>query len=202
VQIAVLLFDQVTALEAVVPYEVLSRLPFTQVTFVGERVGPVRCDTGRLALTVDAVLDEMPHPDLVVVPGGPGHRRHLTNGTVHRWLRAVDLTAEWMIGVGDGALILAAAGLLAGRQVAVTTDAVGREIEMLGALPVVSPLILDGRYATACDGASALDLTQELARRIRWKQDPANSPAPRVGRPSDSDDDRTANPIPTTSEKP
>lgn len=200
-QIAVLIFDQVTALEAVVPYEVLSRLPSTHVTFVGERVGPVRCDTGRLALTVDAVLDEMPHPDLVVVPGGPGRRRHMTNGSLHQWLRAADLTADWMVGVGDGALILAAAGLLNGRHVAVTTDAAG-EIEMLGGLPVVSPLILDGTYATACDGASALALAQELARRIRWNQNPANSPAPQVSSRSDSDNGRTATPTPTTSEKP
>lgn len=41
-QIAVLLFDHVTALDAVGPYEVLGRLPGAEVVFTGERVGQVR----------------------------------------------------------------------------------------------------------------------------------------------------------------
>jgi putative intracellular protease/amidase len=186
VQIAVLIFDQVTAWEAVVPYEVLSRLPSSQVTFVGERIGPVRCDTGRLALTVDAVLEEMPRPDIVVVPGGPGRSRHMTNGSVHQWLRAAAVTADWMVGVGDGSIILAAAGLLQGRKVAVTTESARLELETLGAIPVAAGFALDGPYATADGGAAALDLARDLANRIRSASIPANSPAQHPRRPSES----------------
>ncbi|MGO4692494.1 DJ-1/PfpI family protein [Glaciibacter sp. 2TAF33] len=186
-QIAILIFDRVTALEAVAPYEVLSRLPAAQVTFVGERVGPVRCDTGRLTITADAVLEELPHPDIVVVPGGAGRDRHMTNGAVHQWLRAAAVTTDWMIGIGEGALILASAGLLNGRQVATTTASARRELETLGALPGASRAIFDGAYATAADGTAALELARELATRIRWATDPANFPARHVGCQSESD---------------
>ena len=72
--IAILIFDRLTALDAVGPYEVLSRLPGAKVTFVAEQAGPKRTDTGQLALTADASLAELAHPEVVLVPGGPGQR--------------------------------------------------------------------------------------------------------------------------------
>ena len=73
--VAIPLFDRFTALDAVGPYEVLCRLPGTEIVFVGEKTGPVRTDTGMLAITVDRHLDEIDAPDVVVVPGGRGPAR-------------------------------------------------------------------------------------------------------------------------------
>ena len=110
--IAILLFDRLAALDAVGPYEVLSRLPGAKVTFVAEQAGPKRTDTGQLALTADASLAELEHPDLVLVPGGPGQTALMQDGPVHDWLRAAHETSEWTTSVCTGSLILAAAGLL------------------------------------------------------------------------------------------
>ena len=74
VQIAVLLFPQLTALDAIGPYEVLQRLPDAELTFVAAARGEYRTEHGRLGLVADASLDEVPHPDVVVVPGGIGTR--------------------------------------------------------------------------------------------------------------------------------
>ena len=73
--IAILIYDRLAALDAIGPYEVLSRLPGATVTFVAEEAGPDRTDTGRLALTADASLAELAHPEIVLVPGGPGRWR-------------------------------------------------------------------------------------------------------------------------------
>jgi putative intracellular protease/amidase len=48
VQIAVPLFERLTALDAIGPYEVLSRLPGAEVVFVAAEPGPKRTDTGAL----------------------------------------------------------------------------------------------------------------------------------------------------------
>ncbi len=73
-QIAIPLFPRFTALDCVGPYEVLSRLPDTEVVFVAEQPGPVTTDTGSLTLVAERSLGGVPRPDVIVVPGGPGTR--------------------------------------------------------------------------------------------------------------------------------
>jgi putative intracellular protease/amidase len=109
--IAVLLFDRFHAVDAVIPYERLSQVPGAHVIFVAERFGAVQSDAGRLVLQPEAELAELPHPDMVVVPGGTGHHDHLVNGTLHRWLRAAAANGARMLGIGDGISILEAAGV-------------------------------------------------------------------------------------------
>src|SRR4051794_41966465 len=94
-QIAILLFEHLTALDAVGPYEVLSRLPGAETVFVGERLGPVRTDVGSLGLHVDATLAEVPAPDVVLVPGGLGQTAHMAHGPGHAWLRAPPRPNTW-----------------------------------------------------------------------------------------------------------
>jgi len=74
VKIAIPIYDRFTALDAVGPYEVLSRLPGATVHFVAAEPGPRRTETGMLALTADLALDQLTDPAVVVVPGGYGTR--------------------------------------------------------------------------------------------------------------------------------
>jgi putative intracellular protease/amidase len=158
-QAAILLFDRFTALDAVAPHDALAGTPGIDVTFIAERVGPMRDDSGRLQLTADAALSEFPHPDIVVIPGGAGVQQHLVNGTVHQWLRAADARAEWMLSIGSGAMIAAAAGLLRGISVS-AADTTGRFVSERGARPTGLATVIDGRYGTAADGAHAGALTR------------------------------------------
>lgn len=115
-QIAIALFDRFTALDAVGPYEILSRAPGAEVVFVAERTGPVANDSGSLQLVAHQTFAEVPSPDLVIVPGGPGQGDQMENATLLGWLRAVDATSTWTTSVCTGSLLLAAAGLLKGRR--------------------------------------------------------------------------------------
>jgi putative intracellular protease/amidase len=116
VQIAFLLFDCFTALDVVGPYDVLSHLPGAEVTLVAERPGPVVNEVGSLRLIAGAALADVPRPDVVVVPGGPGQNAHMHDGPVRRWLLAADAHSTWTASVCSGSLLLAAAGLLNGRR--------------------------------------------------------------------------------------
>src|SRR5207302_2041436 len=88
------LYDGFTALDAVGPYEVLSRLPGASVRFVAERPGPVRTETGALALIADDALDDVPAPEVVMVPGGFGSRALLDGGPMVDWVRAARIAGE------------------------------------------------------------------------------------------------------------
>jgi transcriptional regulator GlxA family with amidase domain len=164
-QIAILLFDNMTALDAIGPYEVLSRLPGARTIFVGERLGTVRTDTGALKLVADAKLDEVLHPDVVVVPGGPGQLAHMDDGPVHDWLRTVDAASTWTTSVCTGSLILAAAGLLAGRR-ATTHWLAADQLPDYGVTPDTGRIVFDGKYATAAGVSAGIDMGLALAGRL------------------------------------
>jgi len=168
-QIAVFLYDRVTALDAVGPYEVLSRVPGASTVFVGERLGPVRTDIGSLGLQVDATLDEVPAPDVVLVPGGIGQQAHMTDGPVHEWLRAADASSTWTTSVCTGSLVLAAAGLLDGRRA--TSHWVRRdELASYGAVPTADRVVTDGKYVTAAGVSAGIDMGLTLAAAIAGEE--------------------------------
>src|ERR1700741_610581 len=98
-RIAIPLFDQFTALDAVGPYQVLSELPGAEVVFGAAQRGPVRSDTGTLAIVADASLQEVDTCDVLVVPGGPGTRGTTTDETLIGWVRQVHRTTKWTTSV-------------------------------------------------------------------------------------------------------
>jgi len=166
-QIAILLYDHMTALDAVGPYEVLSRLTGAETVFVADHRGQVRCDTRHLALVADADLTEVTQPDVLVVPGWSGARQNelLSPGSVHEWLRHVDQQTTWTTSVCTGALIIAAAGLLDGRRA--TTHWLAREeLGQLNAVVTDARVVFDGKYVSAAGVSAGIDMALELAARI------------------------------------
>jgi len=164
-RIAILLYDRFTALDAVGPYEVLGRLPGAEVTFVAERPGLVRTDTRRLAVNADAALADLPRPEIVLVPGGPGQVALMEDGPVHGWLRAADEHSAWTTSVCTGSLILAAAGLLDGRRATSNWQAL-EQLRDLGADVVEERVVFDGKLATSAGVTAGIDMALALAGRI------------------------------------
>ncbi|MER6777814.1 MULTISPECIES: DJ-1/PfpI family protein [unclassified Streptomyces] len=164
-QIAVLLYDRFTALDAIGPFDTLGRLPDAEVVFVSEHPGPVRTDNGALALVADKGLDEVTRPDIVVVPGGPHPELEMENAAVVDWLRAVDATTTWTTSVCTGSLLLAAAGLLKGRRAASHWLYLDR-LPAFGAEPTGERVVYDGKYVTAAGVSSGIDMGLGLLGRI------------------------------------
>lgn len=163
--IAVLLFDRFTALDAVGPYEVLSRLPNAEVVFAGEHRGPVRNEVGSLGLVAEATLDEVPRPDIVVVPGGPGQTDHMSDGPIHEWLRAADKSTVRTTSVCTGSLILASAGILAGRTATSHWLAL-EQLPPLNVTPSRERVVFDGKYVTAAGVSAGIDMGLALAGEL------------------------------------
>jgi transcriptional regulator GlxA family with amidase domain len=164
-KIAVVLYDRLTALDAIGPYEVLSRLPGAELAFVATQPGPVTTDNGMLTLHAERSLAEFASPDIVLVPGGPGEVAERAGGEVLEWLRQVDLTSTWTTSVCTGSLILAAAGLLEGKRATshwLAMDELGR----LGAEPVSERVVFDGKTVTAAGVSAGIDMALTLVSRI------------------------------------
>jgi putative intracellular protease/amidase len=163
--IAIVLYDRLTALDAVGPYEVLSRLPGAEVTFVAEEPGPKRTDTGRLALVADASLQDIPAPEILLVPGGPGQNDLMDNEAVLDWVRRAHETSTWTTSVCTGSLVLAAAGVLQGKKATSYWLAVDRLADF-GATPVHERVVMDGKIVTAAGVSSGIDMALTLAAHI------------------------------------
>src|SRR5881397_994826 len=115
-QIAILIFDGLTALDAIGPYEVLSRLPGAELRFVAKQPGTKRTDTGALGVQADLAIADLPGPEVVLVPGGVGNRPLMRDSEVLDWLRVAHESSTWTTSVCTGALVLGAAGILDGKR--------------------------------------------------------------------------------------
>jgi transcriptional regulator GlxA family with amidase domain len=165
VDLAILLFDDVTPLDAIGPYEVLRRVPDLAVYFVAPVPGIKTADDGVLALVADRALGEVPTPDNVLVPGGHGELALRDDERVLTWLRRAHETTRWTTSVCTGALVLAAAGLLRGMRATTHWTAMD-ELARLGATPVAERVVEDGKVMTAAGVSSGIDMALTLAARL------------------------------------
>jgi transcriptional regulator GlxA family with amidase domain len=167
-QIAVLVYDRFTALDAIGPYEVLSRLPGAEVVFVAAEAGPVSTDTRRLTIVAERSLDEVPHPDILLIPGGPGEDV-LREDRLLDWVRGVHETTTWTTSVCTGSLVLARAGLLDGKRATSHWLALDR-LRELGAEPVEERIVEAGKIVTAAGVSAGIDMALHLASRIAGEE--------------------------------
>jgi putative intracellular protease/amidase len=160
-QIAIPLFDRFTALDAVGPYEVLSRLPGARVEFVAAERGVVRTETRMLGLEAELTLDEAPAPEVIVVPGGIGSRTALRDERLLDWVRAAHAGSRFTTSVCTGSLILQAAGVLDGLE----ATTYWRAMDQLER-PVKARVVEQGKVITAAGVSAGIDMALTLADRI------------------------------------
>lgn len=165
-QVAIPIYPGFTALDAVGPYDVLSRLPGAEVVFCAAEPGEVRTESGILGVIADRALGELRSPDVIVVPGGTGNRRLLDPaGPYPRWIADVHGGTQWTTSVCTGSLLLAAAGLLDG--VEATTHWAARDaLADLGAVPVPERVVERGKIMTAAGVSAGIDMALTLVGRI------------------------------------
>jgi putative intracellular protease/amidase len=162
--ISIFVFDGITALDAVGPYEVLRSVPGWDVSFVGKEAGQVRTDAGSLGLVADFGLAERPTADILLVPGGSGNAWLLDDEEVLDWVRGVDRGSKWTTSVCTGSLVLGAAGLLDGRQ-ATGHWCYLEPLRAYGAEPQVGRWVDDGKYVTAAGVSAGIDMALHLVDR-------------------------------------
>jgi transcriptional regulator GlxA family with amidase domain len=169
VNIAIPIFDRLTALDAVGPYEVLSRLPGATVHFVATSDGPKRTENSMLALVADRTLSDLPDPEVIVFPGGYGTRALMSDETMLGWLRTAHAGSRWTTSVCTGALVLAAAGILDGLEA--TTHWLALDmLASYGAVPVSRRVVQQGKVITAAGVSSGIDMALLLAERIAGRE--------------------------------
>ncbi|MBN2029920.1 DJ-1/PfpI family protein [bacterium] len=166
--IGILLFDGLTALDAVGPYDVLSKLPYSKVSFVSIQPGTITC-TGGLKLLSDCSIKDDIYFDIMVIPGGHGINALLHNDDVLRWIKEKYLKSKYTVSVCTGSLLLGAAGLLKGLK-ATTHWAQIDKLKVYGAIPVKKRYIQQGKIITSAGVSAGIDMALKLAELLKNKK--------------------------------
>lgn len=168
-QIAFALYERMTLLDLVGPFQVLADVPGVEAVLVAERPGPVADHTGRTALVASHALDDVTSPDVIVVPGGMQTEAFLASKPrLVDWVRDVHTRTTWTTSVCTGSLILGAAGVLNG------LDATGHwasldALHRFGARPTPQRVVFAGKVVTAAGVSSGIDMALALLERMHGR---------------------------------
>lgn len=164
-QIGVLVFEGMTSLDALGPFEVLARTPNSVCHLVWKDCQPVKCDTG-LIVTPTLSFADAPQLDVIVVPGGPGQNELMADAELAAFLRQQAQGAQWVTSVCTGSLLLAAAGLLDGYKA--TCHWLSLDFLRLFPVQVVPErVVIDRNRVTGAGVTSGLDFAFVLLDLLR-----------------------------------
>jgi putative intracellular protease/amidase len=164
--IAIVVFSHLTALDALGPYQVLTRLPGAEVSFVADERGEVRDDIGLVAFPVERTFAEATRPDVIVVPGGTITRKMARDGHPSvEWIREVHPHTAWTTSVCTGSLLLGAADILDGIDATSHWAALDGLVDY-GAHPTLERVVERGKIITAAGVSSGIDMALLLAARL------------------------------------
>jgi transcriptional regulator GlxA family with amidase domain len=170
-----LIFDGAEELDFAGPWEVFTASSMLRddadtAVLIAERTGPVRCNKGMRVLP-DHALDDHPALDVLLVPGGQGTRREVSNPVLIEWIRQVAASVTWVTSVCTGALLLHEAGPARGRRVA-THHAFEDALQARGDVTVVrdARYVVDGNLVTSQGVSAGLDMALWLTGRIHGRE--------------------------------
>jgi len=158
-------------------FSALSRMaPQFRLVVVAEQAGPVMTDIG-VRMVPNAIFADLPHPDAFFVPGGltPTFRA-MSNPAIREYIRTAAQEAQWIVSVCTGALLLAAVGLLEGREVT-THWLCPRYLKDLGAHYVQKRWTVNDNIINSAGVSAGIDMAlyvvsrftdEETARRVQW----------------------------------
>ncbi|MDY7228636.1 DJ-1/PfpI family protein [Hyalangium rubrum] len=161
--IAFLLYENMTSLDFIGPYQVFTLVPGARIHLVAAEPGPLRTDAG-VRMHADRRLEEVPRADIVVVPGSSDPSKTMGDERVLAWLREMDRSTKWTTSVCTGALILGAAGLLQGKR-ATTHWTATEMLRQFGATPVAERVVFDGKLVIAAGVSAGIDMALTLVAR-------------------------------------
>ena len=165
-KVVIYLYNGITMLDAIGPYEVLRNMEGAEIVFVGETKGEMKADSGFTGIHANQSIDEVKEADILLIPGSTiGFMNEMNKQKVLQWIKEVDRTTKWTVSVCTGSLILAAAGLLNGLK----ATSHWRAVQLLGeygAIPTRERVVEQGKYITAAGVSAGIDMALQLANHI------------------------------------
>lgn len=165
-KVIIFLYNGVTMLDAIGPYEVLRHMDDTEVLFVAEKIGEIKADSGFIDIHVKHSIDDSKEADILIIPGSTiGFMQEMKNENVLNWIREVDKTTKWTTSVCTGSLLLASAGLLNGLKATSHWKAINL-LSNFGVIATRERVIEQGKYITSSGVSAGIDMALQLSNKL------------------------------------
>ncbi len=169
-KIAILIYNGITVLDAIGPYEVLTQLPKAEVFLVAKKKGEITSDTGFVHLKAKFDFDAITKADILLIPGSAiTFVKEMKDKKTLEWICKIDRTTQFTTSVCSGSILLAAAGLLKG----VKATSHWKPIDLLkdfGAIPVRERFVHEGKIITAAGVSAGIDMALYLVNEIAGEE--------------------------------
>jgi putative intracellular protease/amidase len=165
-KIVIYLYNGITMLDAIGPYEALRQMEDTEVLFVAEHKGEVKADSGFIDVNVKYSIDDVKEADILIIPGSTiGFIHEMKNKKVLDWIKEIDKKTKWTTSVCTGSIILASTGLLTGLKATSHWKTINLLSEY-GTIPTRERVIEQGKYITAAGVSAGIDMALYLSNKI------------------------------------
>jgi transcriptional regulator GlxA family with amidase domain len=158
------LYEQMTALDLVGPYQVFAIAPGVEITLAASTSGPKRTDSG-MVIHAEKAFSELAGADVIVVPGTGQPQAPLSDKVLLDWLARASPEAQLTCSVCTGSLVLGAAGLLRGKR-ATSHWAALDLLREFGAEPVQERVVFEGTTVTAAGVSAGIDMALSVLARL------------------------------------
>ena len=165
-KIVIYIYNGITMLDAIGPYEVLRNIKDVELYFVAENKGEIKADSGFIHLNIKYDINDIENADVLIIPGSTiTFIKEMKNKKVLNWINKIDKTTQWTTSVCSGSLILAASGLLKNKDATSHWNPKGL-LNDYGATPKNERIIKQGKYITSAGVSAGIDMALYLSNVI------------------------------------
>ncbi|MEN0049236.1 MAG: DJ-1/PfpI family protein [Bacteroidota bacterium] len=165
-KIAIYIYNGMTMLDAIGPYEVLRGIRDAKVYFVAEKKGEIKADSDFIHLNAKYDIEDIKEADILLIPGSTvAFLREMKNKKVLNWIKEVHKTTKWTTSVCSGSLILAATGLLKGKEATSHWKPINL-LKEYDVIPKRERIVEQGKFITAAGVSAGIDMALYLSDKL------------------------------------
>jgi Transcriptional regulator containing an amidase domain and an AraC-type DNA-binding HTH domain len=166
-EIVIYIYNGMTMLDAIGPYEVLRNIKGANIKFVSKTKGEITADSQFIHLNSKFSIDEISKADILLIPGSTiAFLREVKDKKVLNWIKKINETTQKTVTVCTGSIILAATGLLDGKK----ATSHWKPINLLadyGAIPIRERVVEEGKFITAAGVSAGIDMALYLVNILK-----------------------------------
>lgn len=169
-EIIIYIYNGMTMLDAIGPYEVLRNVEGANIKFVSKLKGEITADSQFIHLNSKYEIDQISKADILLIPGSTiAFIREMKDQKVLSWIKKIDKTTQKTVTVCTGSIILAATGLLEGKKATSHWKPINL-LAKFNAIPTRERIIEEGKYITAAGVSAGIDMAIYLINQLKGEK--------------------------------